>query len=220
MIISYNFTCLPTEGAALILPDGAVRKDIRFRREIFKFAKKHGVSWFKHVHETLGLLEDDAEPLYLVTGVDKCSNWCLASYSDIVRDAGMTLRFTPTELTANPAIRPYSCSRSGPITPRICPSFTDDGTKNQTVFIRGYRMLWRQNLPDPFQVTDIRTSNTVNESHGGKNPTSQAGSGFSTQSFGGTSGEGQPQQGEPGPGTDGVIMESFPTLSKVAGFVF
>jgi hypothetical protein len=222
LIVSHHFTCFPTEGAALILPDGAIRENLHYRREISEFALSHGADWFKHVHDTLGLLEVDV-PLYLVTGVDKCSNWCLASYPEIAGDTGMALRFTPIERTTSAATRPYSYSTSGPITPRACHLFAD-GAKNQTVFIRGFRMLKSRNPSGSVQITDVLTSKTVNSADGANDSVSQAGGGVSSRPFGGTLGESQPQHGTPGPtpgpGSNGVIIESFPTLSKVACFVF
>jgi hypothetical protein len=192
-----------------------MREDLCFRQEIFEYAQKHKDIWVEYVHRTLRL-EANAGPLYLVTGVDKCSNWCLASYSEIEGDTGMTLRFTPTERTANAATRPYLHSTSGPIKARTCRSFAG-GTKNQTVFIRGFHMLRSQSLSGSVQITDVLASNTVSNADGANDSVSQAGGGDSSQPFGGTPGESQqPQHGIPGPGSNEVIIESFPTLSKVA----
>jgi hypothetical protein len=160
-----------------------------------------------------------------VTGVDKCSNWCLASYSGIRGDAGMTLRFTPTELTTSTAIRPYSCWRSGPIAARTRLSFAVGGAKNHSVFVRGYRMLWCESLLKisslrSVRMTDILQSNTGDNTKGGGRVISQARGGviswFSSRNKGG----GQPQLDEPGQDGGGVILESLPGVSKVSSSPF
>jgi hypothetical protein len=156
-----------------------------------------------------------------VTGVDKCDNWCLASYSGITGDAGMTLRFTPTELTTSSATRPYSCRSSGPIAARTRSSFADGGIKNHSVFIRGYRMLWCESLLKisslrSVRMTDILQSNTGDNAKGGGRVISQARGGFMSWFSGSNRGGSQPQHDEPGPADDGVVLESVPRVSKVS----
>jgi hypothetical protein len=115
--------------------------------EILRHMPKKAQSWFEHFYAILHA-EAKYEHLYLVTGVDKCTNRCLASYSGVEESAEMKLRFTPTQATVGAATRAYTYSKSGPIMARSCHSFSEDlpGTKPYSsvvidCWVRDYRLL-------------------------------------------------------------------------------
>jgi hypothetical protein len=100
--------------------------------------------------------------LYLVTGVDKCRNWCLAAYSD-ASGRGFPLRFTAPNAAATSGASQYSWESSNSVEARTCPVLADDNSRNQCVFIRGYKLavsetLYERSLVGPVNVSDIVTS--------------------------------------------------------------
>jgi hypothetical protein len=122
-----------------MLPDGASRIDLSCRKDLFKHAQKHGPSWCEHVYGTLGLDDDEAGPLYLVTGADKCRNWCLGSYTHSSRKR--KLRFTPQTIVTSCGMQLYSWEASGfADTSTFAPEDTANILRDQCVFIRGYRI--------------------------------------------------------------------------------
>ena len=216
-----QFSCSSTEGALLVLPNGASRQELRFRHDFHEYARQHVQSWFEHVHGTLRL-EAEAGPLYLVTGHDKCENWCVASYSNFPVDTSMDLIFTPTGVTGGGIVL-YSSSASGPVDRRTFAQ-RENNTANQCVFIRGYKMTLCKSLIEKLLVGPVKISDIIPP-----NPTNVAGVGVggipsSTllgQSFswlvGGTHASGHQQLSEPltAATREAVAIEYFPNLSEV-----
>ena len=160
-IRQFPFNCSTEEGAVLVLPNGASRTDLRFRGELLEYARQHVVSWHEYVYRTLGL-EVEAGPLYLITGFDKCDNWCLASYVNIPPNASVSLAFTPIRDSPGANIL-YSSHASGAISSR---TFSPgDNHASQCAFIRGYKMMLSRSLTEkilsgPIKISDIVPSGT------------------------------------------------------------
>jgi hypothetical protein len=76
-LCQFQFDCSTPEGAFLVLPNDACRTNLRssFRPHILLHARNNCI--------------------YLITGYDKCGNWCLASYSNVPVEMGVSLSFTP-----------------------------------------------------------------------------------------------------------------------------
>ena len=151
----YQFDCSPSEGAALVLPNGASRTNIRLRNDLQEHASRHGVSWFQHVYGSLRY-GADAGSLYLITGYDQCDNWCVASYSDVAAEVGVSLSFTRLDSTSRGNVM-YSAETSGAISARTFGS-EDSGVANQCVFIRGYRMTLCESLIKNRPTESVTTS--------------------------------------------------------------
>jgi hypothetical protein len=208
------------EGAVLVLPNGASRENLRFRHNIQEYARQNAVSWCQHVYGTLGL-EAEAGPLYLITGHDKCDNWCVASYTDISTESGVSLTFTPTAGGTS-----YSSEASGAIDTR---TFTPRGDiqTNQCAFIRGYRLtpsksLIERILMGPVKISDIVPPNSRNVAEGEVGRISGAGAisrMFPWFSSGGNRGEGHSRLAEPQAGpSDMINVESFPLTLTVSPY--
>jgi hypothetical protein len=216
--IDFLLTCSPTEGAVLALPDGASRKDLSYRHHIQAYARGHAISWFEHVYGTLGL-ESEAGPLYLVTGHDKCHNWCVASYTNAPVEAEMSLIFAPT-VDADGASR-YTYWYSGNMDARTSTP-GQNRFANQCVFIRGYKLTLCKSLIEKIFGGRVKVSDIVppNPDTGGLGPTpgTRTLNLWSPWFVGGSPGGHQHQLAEPQDPAPGprIAVDSFPQLSEVS----
>jgi hypothetical protein len=113
-----------------------------------EYAKRQVPGWYLHVNGTLGARVQNGS-LYLVTGADKSSNWCLASYSNRLGQNPIPLRFTAdTTTTANRRL----WQGSGLVDLRTRSVLGED-IQNQCVFIRGYKLAINENL---FEKSSVR----------------------------------------------------------------
>ncbi|THU88095.1 hypothetical protein K435DRAFT_821736 [Dendrothele bispora CBS 962.96] len=69
-----------SQGAALMLPEGASRVDYLDLNTFRKHAAENAELWYQHANETLGL-EAGNSSLYLLTGYDKTICWETAAFS-------------------------------------------------------------------------------------------------------------------------------------------
>jgi hypothetical protein len=163
----FHFDCSTPDGAVLVLPNGASRRDLSsgFRPLLLEHARNHALSWLESVYGRLDL----AKSIYLITGCDKCDSWCLASYSNVAAQIGVSLSFTPTAHRPDGAVR-YEAQSSGSISKRTFLPFGRN-RGNQCVFIRGYKIsacrtlqerLWR----GPVDISDVVSGNTDNSMTG------------------------------------------------------
>ena len=163
-LCQFQFACSTPEGAILVLPNGSSRTDLiaSFRSHLLAHARKHALSWLEWVYGGL----EFASSIYLITGTNKCENWCLASYSNIPAELGVSLSFTPT---VTPSDRPsgivrYAAQSSGNITRRTFRPNEHSG--NQSVFIRGYKIqacrTLRERLQGAVKITDMMSQKDKN----------------------------------------------------------
>jgi hypothetical protein len=94
---AYRFTSTAsTEGAALLLPEGASRLDILNRISDFKhYTMQNALLWYQFANEHLGR-EIPNGSLMLVTGCDMAFSWGIASFSDVSSDMEVELSFSPS----------------------------------------------------------------------------------------------------------------------------
>jgi hypothetical protein len=137
----FQLTCSLQEGAVVIFPDGATRVDYKFRHTMLHYAQHHVPSWYQHVNGTLGVKARNGD-LYLVTGTDKASNWCLASYSSGSGESNI-LKFSSTDIDDTSATGQFLWESSGPIEARTCPV---PGEGNQCAFVRGFKLALNETL--------------------------------------------------------------------------
>ena len=114
-------------------------------------------SWYQYVNGTLGMRTRNGD-LYLVTGADKTSNWCLASYSNCSGKANI-LRFS-TDIDSTETEQ-FLWESSGPVDARTCPVSGKEG--NQCIFLRGFKLaldekLYQTCFATPPKTSDIRMS--------------------------------------------------------------
>jgi hypothetical protein len=159
--------------------------------------------------------------LYLVTGVDKCSNWCVASYAGASDDAGISLHFTATDDTVIGGTSQYSWATSSSVEARTCPARQEGCSVNQCVFIRGYKLaisetLFKKSLVGSVTVSDIHTSKpSVILTQGRNAPGVKKYGGRSTKFFGWGGNNSRAKTIAPMGFKDPPIVESFPPISEV-----
>jgi hypothetical protein len=141
----FIFTCAQREGALLVLPDGATRIDLELRNVLFEYAREHVPRWYKWLVGERGLDARNGS-LYLITGADKTSNWCLASYSNTSGEARSLLRFANIGTAPVGWTGRYSWESSSSVEARTCPALREGSSTNQCVFVRGYRLTLREGL--------------------------------------------------------------------------
>jgi hypothetical protein len=94
---AFRFNCTATtEGAVLVLPEGASRKDIRGHKAQFRrCAMENAFCWYQFANKRL---ERDIPngSLILVTGCDMAASWGIASFSDIPSDVEVELSLYPS----------------------------------------------------------------------------------------------------------------------------
>jgi hypothetical protein len=158
----FEYDCSAPDGAVLVLPNGASQTDLSSddRQRLLAYAIDQALSWLKCVYGSL----DYADSLYLITGCDKCKNWCLASYSNMPGQIGAPLTFTPSVHQDDMA--QYIAWSPAAIDTR---TFSLDGQNhvNQSVFIRGYKISACKTLQEklrqgPFKMSDIVSQSTEN----------------------------------------------------------
>ncbi|KAI3610116.1 hypothetical protein WG66_007409, partial [Moniliophthora roreri] len=139
----WDFTSSGTEGALLILPEGASQEDHENEDAFDNYAAKNAISWYEHVNGHLGR-RLGGNALMVVTGVDKTTAWGVASFSNAVPNS-VRMDFIPGIQTATKyRFRQvaYAATNSGP-------SVSDDsltGKPNQCIFVRSIRVAVRPRL--------------------------------------------------------------------------
>jgi hypothetical protein len=137
----FRFQCSSNEGALLVLPDGASRKNLIPLDEFREYAIVRTPAWYNFVTKRLRRIISNGS-LYLVTGVDKARSWGVASYSNISGERHILLRPSDADDTSAPAN--YAWERSGQVAARAGPR-RPVRRENQCVFIRGYKLALRTN---------------------------------------------------------------------------
>ncbi|KAJ7126174.1 heme peroxidase [Mycena epipterygia] len=133
------------ETAVLLLPDGASRSDLRRKKRFRDYALKHAQQWYAFVNGSLERMIGSGD-LYLVTGVDKSSSWSVAALENRAEDCNISLKLKASQVGSAGAgwawewERSSSSAHSGP---RGVPQSEEPQPKNQTVFLRGFRVAIR-----------------------------------------------------------------------------
>jgi hypothetical protein len=185
-----------------------------------KYAERNAQSWYQHVNGTLGSTVRNGS-LYLVTGVDKSSNWCLASYSNRLNPTAIPLRFT-ADIAGSQPTRRCLWQSSGLVDSRTCSIPGEDIPQNQCVFIRGYKLainenLFERRLVGPVKVSDIVTMKPADVLATGKSIPGVSKSFSVVPSFG--KGGGSSDQIEAASDKD-VMVEEFPDLGEVSNIPY
>jgi len=137
-----QFSSTSNEGALLVLPEGADQHDLcnllLFERE----ALRNGRSWYEFAVTKLGRTRIAADSLYLITGCHKTSSWSLAAFHQSSGNCNFNAQFTAGKIINGNIGAAYSWQMTSAVPCRIGPEPYDDA-KNQTVFIRGFKIAIR-----------------------------------------------------------------------------
>ena len=209
---------ISTVLALLALPDGAIRTDLQFHDPLFQYAKVHVMSWYRWLN-SLGSNALNGS-LYLVTGADKTTNWCVASYSNASETAGV-LSFIPAGAGTVGLAGGYSWRGTGPVRVRTCPIRSEGSSTSQCVFIRGYKLvlsegLYKRTFVGPVQVSDIVSSNHGDLLTKGRNiPEATKPAGWLSWLSGKDHGSGPNISVELIASEGNIVVEDFPKVSEV-----
>ena len=160
---AYRFTsAATTEGAVLILPEGASREDLRgYQAQFRQYTIENALRWYQFANQRLDRDIPNGS-LILVTGRDMAFSWGIASFSDVSSDMEVELTFRPS----------YSGTYSWETnivsaTVRTSPSPGHEPTSAPNPVNRGAQSIWNQ--PAVQGVRDLimaSTSRTLDASHG------------------------------------------------------
>ncbi|KAJ7592860.1 hypothetical protein C8J56DRAFT_483929 [Mycena floridula] len=152
----FHISSRSSEGAILMLPEGGSRVDLRNKKSFYQIACQNAAAWYEYATETRGrIISEDS--LYLVTGCDKCTSWCVAAFSHPSRTVSSSLKLKATSLGGIQGALTYEwdnttsvAARSGP--PELSPLL------NQCVFLRGFKISFRRR-----QFSKVKTRITLIE---------------------------------------------------------
>ncbi|KAJ7592794.1 hypothetical protein C8J56DRAFT_482982 [Mycena floridula] len=135
-----------SEGAILMLPDGASRMDLHNRKPFYEMACQNATAWYQYATETRGrMISDDS--LYLVTGCDKCTSWGVAAFSETFGAVGSTLKLIATGIGGVQGALTYSWEKPTSVAARSGPGYLPDQGQtflNNCVFLRGFKISLRR----------------------------------------------------------------------------
>ena len=138
---SAAFKCLEDNGAVLSLPKGAIVYEERNRRNFQIYAARHAVSWYEYMLNA-GMDVSNGS-LYFVTECTKSMDWGIAVfYARSTPDDHLQFIFDQES---------YRWKRRGKVEARVGPKSTfdrDTEEPNQCVFLRGYKIMLRQDIWD------------------------------------------------------------------------
>ncbi|KIJ91983.1 hypothetical protein K443DRAFT_685539 [Laccaria amethystina LaAM-08-1] len=75
-----TFHCSDSDGALLVMPQGAHEEDLRNISKFRSYTSLHAESWYQYANGPCGREIGNAK-LHLVTGCDKTTSWGIAAYS-------------------------------------------------------------------------------------------------------------------------------------------
>ncbi|KAI9454958.1 hypothetical protein HD554DRAFT_302113 [Boletus coccyginus] len=127
-------------GAILILPHGAISKELLSPQQFREVASGSALDWYEFARKCYGVEHLDY-PLYLITGFYKARSWSLGSFNNPTGVTGKILAQSNVE--KNPNI--YLLTSEFPADRRH--GGGDDN--NQAVFISGFKITVKRWLPDP-----------------------------------------------------------------------
>ncbi|KAF8838095.1 hypothetical protein BDN67DRAFT_1013362 [Paxillus ammoniavirescens] len=182
--LKLEFSSSSAEGAILVLPEGAGKRDFAHLSILREEAQKNGESWHHFARFNRGRTGGD---LYLITGHHKASSWSVAAFSDAGSSAGFNATFSAGQVVRGNIAMAYSWQVANPVHCRVGPEQGHSVDKrNQAVSIRGFRIALRQR-PFPFfsKRVDVSVQHTGTKFSGsGVFPAPAIPSGSGTRGFG------------------------------------
>ncbi|ESK91062.1 hypothetical protein Moror_1157 [Moniliophthora roreri MCA 2997] len=138
--VSYGlrFIASGSEGAVLILPDGASQEDHLSEDAFDNYAARNAISWYNHINGRLGC-RLGGNSLMVITGVDKATAWGVASFTGATPNT-VFLEFTPDSRTCTSywfRQASYAAAHAGPTRSSVA---GQANARNQCIFVRGIRV--------------------------------------------------------------------------------
>ncbi|KIL65582.1 hypothetical protein M378DRAFT_161892 [Amanita muscaria Koide BX008] len=169
---SGEYICEGPEGAILELPKGAIQDEATNTRPFEQLAARHGVQWYEYTMNRGRSISNGS--LYLITSFTKCSQWGIAVF-DRPCASGQGLKFDKKRsLPFGKPTSKYHWKGSRTFHTKV--SVPDQGNAaNQCVFVRGYKIMIRQDIFDNLCKDQPRSDSAIPSS------SSQAGSSSMTR---------------------------------------
>jgi hypothetical protein len=120
----FHLTCSATEGAVLILPDGACREDLSDKKVFYDQAMEHGISWYEYANITRRRMAENGS-LYLVTGTDKTTSWGITAFSSTSGGREVFVKLMAAQVASGSFSRSHQWEISSPATVRTGSSAVD-----------------------------------------------------------------------------------------------
>lgn len=146
--LTYEFSLSSSEGALLVLPEGAESYNL-LKRKIFRDAAiRNGVDWYNFAEEQLGrIITHDS--LYLITACHKAHSWSVAAFHETSSQAGATefpAQFKAGQARQGNVSASYTWETMRALHWRVGPLGDWTGIPNQAVFISGFKIAIRGNI--------------------------------------------------------------------------
>lgn len=127
-----HFESSSAEGAVLVLPDGGLRKDLSSvtKALVKRYAEQHALSW-RDLANGGPDSQGGCTSLYLLTGVDKTTSWGIASYSNISRAGGISLKFKADPVMSGNVCYAHRWEVNSGANVRVGPKYTDPAQLRQ-----------------------------------------------------------------------------------------
>ena len=133
-----------SEGALLILPEGAERHDLRNHHRFLEVATQHGADWYRFAEERVGqIISNDS--LYLITGLHKTTSWSLAAFEKTAGTAEYPAQFRVSQVRGDNIAATYPWDTTRTLDWRMGP-IDNHGIPNQAVFVRGFKVALRTGM--------------------------------------------------------------------------
>ncbi|KAH0838771.1 hypothetical protein J3R83DRAFT_7146 [Lanmaoa asiatica] len=145
---TYEFSLSSSEGALLILPEGAESYNL-LKRKIFRdAATQNGVDWYNFAEQQLGrIITHDS--LYLITGCYKSHSWSVAAFHEASSQTGATefpAQFKAGQAGQGNISAAYTWETMRALHWRVGPLGDWTPIPNQAVFISGFKIAIRDNI--------------------------------------------------------------------------
>ena len=146
--MTYEFNLSSSEGALLILPEGAESYTLLKRKAFRDIATQNGVDWYNFAEQQLGrIISNDS--LYLITGCYKSLSWSVAAFHEASSQTGATefpAQFKAGQARQGNIPAAYTWETMRALHWRVGPLGDWDGISNQAVFISGFKIAIRDNI--------------------------------------------------------------------------
>jgi len=172
------FETSASEGALLIMPDGATTEDLLNHKLVKKYIAKNAESWYTYIKEERGREVENGD-IRLVVGFDKVASWGIATFASTTVEQQVRLEFKTND-SDQAASRTYTWNCVGGGSGRVGPdeeemddlrmpndpSATESKLKNQTVFVRTLNFNLNGEAWDDLTIHKIRSSDRSNNDFG------------------------------------------------------
>ncbi|KAL0060376.1 hypothetical protein AAF712_012827 [Marasmius tenuissimus] len=137
----FTFRLSAEGGALLMLPQGGTLKKLEKTASFKERLRFHWRQWYDFAQGQVDL--DDGQALYLVTGVERCATWAMASWDavpNVACDELESLELTVDDTTGacSWAFPPVRCSTQSSDPPATANN--PQSGPRETVFVRGFRI--------------------------------------------------------------------------------